>query len=89
MIGRTRPGMSAGRAGNRGSMTTDRTQPDQNTRAAERRDATMPADSGAEPTPEEEAAAEQAPVGDQDAVAEHHSDMAEKGANQKGEGRIV
>jgi hypothetical protein len=57
------------------------------TREAERREAHMPADPGAMPTPEEEAAAE---LNDVDpAVAAAEKEAAERGANQKGEGRIA
>lgn len=56
------------------------------TREAERREAQMPADAGAMPTPEEEAAAEQNSV--DPAVAQAEKEAAERGANQKGEGRL-
>ena len=69
-------------------MSTERTQPDQTTRDAERRDAAVDASGGPVPTPEEEAAAERAPVDDLAAVGEHHDEMRERGANQKGEGKI-
>lgn len=56
------------------------------TREAERREAQMPADAGAMPTPEEEAAAEQNDV--DPAVAQAEKEATERGANQKGEGRL-
>ena len=56
------------------------------TRAAERREAQMPADAGQMPTPEEEAAAEQNDV--DPAVARAEKEATERGANQKGEGRL-
>jgi hypothetical protein len=56
------------------------------TREAERREAQMPADAGQMPTPEEEAAAEQNDV--DPAVARAEKEATERGANQKGEGRL-
>ena len=56
------------------------------TRAAERKEATMPADAGAEPTPEEAEAAERNTV--DPAVAKAEKEATERGANAKGEGRI-
>jgi hypothetical protein len=56
------------------------------TKKAERREATMPADAGQMPTPEEEAAAEQNTV--DPAVAAAEKEATERGAHQKGEGRI-
>ena len=57
------------------------------TREAERHEAMMPADAGAEPTAEEaEAAEKNAPSPE---VAEHNKEMMERGANQQGEGRIA
>jgi len=56
------------------------------TREAERREAQMPADPGPMPTPEEEAAAEQNSV--DPAVAQAEKEATERGANQKGEGRL-
>ena len=57
------------------------------TKAAERREAQMPADPGPMPTPDEEAAAEQNSV--DPAVAAAEKEATERGANQKGEGRIA
>jgi hypothetical protein len=57
------------------------------TKAAERREAQMPADAGPMPTPEEEAAAEQNDV--DPAVAQAEKEATERGANLKGEGRIA
>ena len=56
------------------------------TRAAERKEATMPADAGPEPTPEEAEAAERNTV--DPAVAKAEKEATERGANAKGEGRI-
>lgn len=56
------------------------------TRAAERNEATRPADAGPEPTPEEEAAAEAHGPADAEA-AEHAKEQYETGAQAKGEGR--
>lgn len=56
------------------------------TRDAERREAQMPADAGPMPTAEEEAAAEKNTV--DPAVAAAEKEATERGANQKGEGRI-
>jgi hypothetical protein len=65
---------------------TDRTRPNEQTREAERADAQTQAAPDRMPTPEEEQLAESLEV-DPDA-AEHYEEMAERGANQKGEGRI-
>lgn len=56
------------------------------TREAERREATMPADPGPEPTAAEEAAAEKNDV--DPAVAAANKEAVERGAEAKGEGRI-
>jgi hypothetical protein len=63
------------------------TRPDDATKQSEREDARTKAGSDRPPTPEEEAVAEQQPALDPD-VAENYKEMAERGANQKGEGRI-
>ena len=68
------------------STRPDPTRPSSETRDAERAEAEAPHDADRAPTPEEEAVAEQS-VLDPD-VAEHERDMAERGANQEGEGRI-
>jgi hypothetical protein len=65
---------------------TDRTKPNAETRAAEREEADAPHASDREPTPEEEAAAKDLEVDPK--VAENYEEMAERGAKQKGEGRI-
>lgn len=57
------------------------------TREAERREAMMPADAGPMPTPDEEAAAEQNDVDPE--VARAEKEATERGARQKGEGRIA
>lgn len=64
----------------------DQTRPSDETRRAERDEARMPGVADRPPTSEEEERAEQLP-GDPEA-AEHYAEMAERGANQKGEGRI-
>ena len=56
------------------------------TKAAERAEAKRPAGPDRMPTEEEEAEAERQSIDDD--VREHERDMAERGARQKGEGRI-
>ena len=68
------------------SDNPDRTPVSEATRAAERREATMPADAGPEPTPEEAQAAERNDV--DPSVAQAEKEATERGAKQKGEGRI-
>jgi len=65
---------------------SDSTRPTKRTRDAEREDAQTKAHADRQPTPEEEKLAEQNAL-DPDA-AEHYEEMAERGADQKGEGRI-
>ena len=65
---------------------TDRTRPDEQTREAERADTQAHAAPDRMPTPEEEEVADSLEV-DPDA-AKHYEEMAERGAHQKGEGRI-
>jgi hypothetical protein len=65
---------------------TDRTKPSNETRAAERADAETEAGPDRMPTPEEEQAADTLEVDPE--AAEHYQEMAERGAAQKGEGRI-
>jgi hypothetical protein len=57
------------------------------THEADRRDARVRAHADREPTPEEEAAADAAGPSDPE-VAAHEREMTERGARQKGEGRI-
>ena len=57
------------------------------THEADRRDAEVHAHADRMPTPEEERIAESLPPVDPDVIA-HEEEMAERGANQKGEGRI-
>jgi hypothetical protein len=64
----------------------DRTNPSPATRDEEAREARVPPGASEVPTPEEEAAAESNPVDPE--VAEHEREMTERGAHQKGEGRI-
>ena len=64
------------------------TRPNEETREAERREAEKRAGADREPTEDEARAAEA--QGDLDgSVAEHEEEMMERGANQKGEGRIA
>lgn len=65
----------------------DLTRVSDETRAAERKEATMPADAGPEPTPEEAEAAERNDVNPE--VAKAEKEATERGANAKGEGRIA
>jgi hypothetical protein len=65
---------------------TEHQRPSKNTRAAEEEDAAVKPAADRMPTEEEEKLAEQHDV-DRD-VAEHAEEMYERGANQKGEGRI-
>lgn len=62
------------------------TTPDRDTRSAERAEAHTPAGADRSPTPDEEAQAEQVQI-DPDTAA-HYEEMAERGARQKGEGRV-
>ena len=68
------------------SENTDRTPVSKETRDAERREATLPADAGPEPTAEEAAAAERNDV--DPSVAKAEKEATERGAKAKGEGRI-
>jgi hypothetical protein len=63
------------------------THPDDQTKNTEREDAQVRAGSDRQPTPEEEAIADELPRIDGD-VAANYQEMAERGAKQKGEGRI-
>jgi hypothetical protein len=70
-----------------GAIAVDPTKPNDETRAFEAEDAQTAHVPDDAPTDEEAAAAERA--GDVDPeVAAHYEEMAERGANQKGEGRI-
>jgi hypothetical protein len=69
------------------TQNPDVTRVSDETRAAERKEATMPADAGPMPTAEESEAAERNAV-DPD-VAEAEKEATERGANAKGEGRIA
>jgi hypothetical protein len=64
-----------------------RTRPDADTRAAEAEEAAVVADAGREPTEAEERAADSNPPLEPE-VAEHYEEMVERGANQRGEGRV-
>jgi hypothetical protein len=57
------------------------------TKDADRRDAETHAHADRMPTPDEERAADAAGPPDEDVIA-HEREMAERGAHQKGEGRI-
>ncbi len=63
-----------------------RTRPDKATRATEREDAEQQAGSDRMPTPDEEAIADELDL-DKEA-GEHYEEMAKRGANQQGEGRL-
>jgi hypothetical protein len=65
--------------------TSRRTTPTSATREAERHEAQTPPGPDRPPTPEEEAAA---PTELTDEQRAHEREMLERGANQKGEGRI-
>lgn len=64
----------------------ERTRPSPETREEERREAEQGADAGREPTPDEEEAADRNEL-DED-VVENYEDMTERGAHQRGEGRV-
>ncbi len=66
-------------------MADRRTQPSQATREAEREEAHTKAGPGSSPTPEEE---RDAPTSVGKDVEEHYEEMIERGADQKGEGRL-
>lgn len=61
-------------------------RPSRATRAAERREAKSRPGAGPAPTPADEAAADENEL-DPD-VQEHYEEMTERGAHQKGEGRV-
>ena len=63
------------------------TRPSDETRAAEEEDAQVHAEADDMPTEDEEAAAERAGKPDP-SVGEHYKEMRERGADQKGEGRL-
>lgn len=65
---------------------TDRTNPDARTREEEARDARVPPGATEVPTAEEERLAEKIRLDPE--VAEHEREMAERGAHQRGEGRV-
>jgi hypothetical protein len=67
-------------------MSEQPTRPSDDTRAAEREDAQRRAGADREPTPEEDARAESRELDPE--VSEHEREMADRGVNQKGEGRI-
>jgi hypothetical protein len=67
-------------------MSDQPTRPSDETRATEREEAERPAGADRQPTPEEERRADSRPLGE--GVSEHEREMAERGANQKGEGRL-
>jgi ribosome-binding protein aMBF1 (putative translation factor) len=64
-----------------------RTQPSNTTREAEAADAQVHAAPDDMPTPEEEQAAERAPA-ESPELAENYEEAIERGARQKGEGRL-
>lgn len=61
--------------------------PEDKNNEAEAKDAEVKAGADRMPTPEEERVAERNEI--DESVIEHERDMAKRGANQKGEGRIV
>ena len=65
---------------------TDHTKPTSETRTAEAEEAKAPHVSDREPTEDEAAAAEVLELDPE--VAKHEKEMAERGKNQQGEGRI-
>lgn len=65
---------------------TDPTKPDDATRDAERNQADQPAAADRMPTPEEEQTADALEL--DPSVVEHEREMAERGKNQSGEGRL-
>ena len=65
----------------------EHTRPNENTRATEEEDARQTAKADDMPTEAEAAAAERAGAVDEE-VAEHYKEMTERGADQKGEGRL-
>lgn len=65
---------------------TEKTRPDEETRAAERDDAQVHAGADRMPTPDEETVADSLKPDPE--VSKNYEEMAERGANQKGEGRI-
>jgi hypothetical protein len=69
-----------------GATMTDKTNPSSETRAAEREEAGAAHEPDRAPTPEEEQAAEQNSLDPE--TIEHEKEMAERGVNQQGEGRI-
>ncbi|MDQ1429697.1 MAG: hypothetical protein QOF40_299 [Actinomycetota bacterium] len=67
-------------------MSEQPTRPSSETREAERAEASKPAAADRAPTPEEEKIADSLDL-DPD-VAEHEREMIERGAHQKGEGKL-
>jgi hypothetical protein len=69
-----------------GSPDPDPTAPE--TKEAEHHEAQVTSGADRPPTPEEEQAAERVAAEVPDEAAEHYKEMAERGANVKGEGAI-
>jgi hypothetical protein len=67
-------------------MTDQPTRPSDETRAAERDDAQRSAGADRQPSQDEEKRAEQHDLDPE--VVEHEQEMADRGAKQKGEGRL-
>jgi hypothetical protein len=67
-------------------MSQQPTRPNGETRATERDDAQTPAGADREPTTEEAARADELTLDPK--VAEHEREMAERGADQQGEGKL-
>ena len=79
--------MPAGPLGYRPNMADDRNEKiSDETRATDRRDAEAAHEPDRPPTPDEEAKAEQNTLNPE--TAENYKEMAEKGANHPGEGRV-
>jgi hypothetical protein len=73
-------------AGGGGAAVNETTRPSSETREAERAEASTPAHADREATPEEAELADRNELDPE--VVEHEREMAERGSNQKGEGRV-
>jgi hypothetical protein len=73
-------------------MSTSNTSPDEETQAAERSEAGRSHTPDREPNSDEEERADQVAAGlssdDRERISEHEREMDERGAHQKGEGKI-
>jgi hypothetical protein len=84
-VGGSAPGQVSGSHEEELSMA-EPTRPSRETRETERREAERSSVADRAPTPDEEAAAESHEL-DEEVIA-HERDMAERGAKQRGEGRV-